>query len=194
MFIRVNKRDAVWGFGSLWLTYEDKRPLSVDFDKLDSATILAIKTGLATRTLYEVDKDDNVIGIESISRQVVPAAPVPTVEREVNPVLARKARELLDLGVAKIRKELAGIRNRQMLDYAIEYEVKNKNRKTVLNMLREHLAKYVAGSLQTTGAYDNLVTEEEIDTIKINISEMCVVSEASGTQEIEEDKLEVTEE
>ena len=108
---------------------------------------------------------------------------VPAVQ--VDPVIERKLRNILDGGVTSINREVALIKNAQFLSVAVGLEKENKNRKTVVGLLKKQMEKAqdYSNPLKDNGAniYDPLVEEEEGEEVKIEMQKYNVESSKERT-------------
>ena len=187
MYIRVNNKVGMWGFGPLWLTFADDYPTEIINEELDADTRNAVKAALASGVLQEVSESG-----EPIPRvtSVVPKVQVAVVTAGTNqdeyvpPNIQSQLVKLLKNSVTTLRREIALIRNPQFLTFAITIEKADKNRKTVLSLLEAQLQK--TGSVsKACNMYDALVKDEEVEEIKIQIADKVVITSVEEIKKVE---------
>jgi hypothetical protein len=182
MLLRVSKKVGMWGFGPLWFTFADPKPQNIDFTELDELTQKKVNLAITQGVLIQIDKKGEPVVIPSrkqthtVQRPIVNeiAIEVP----QVSPVIARKLTELLKNGVTTLRREIPLIKSHQMLSTALQFEKENKNRKTVITLFEKAIEK--TGSIKM---YDDLIKDEDVETVKFKIENMVLESEEEVVKE-----------
>ena len=172
MLLRVSKKAGIWGFDSLWFTFADSKPQDIDLNEFDERTQDAVNLAIAQGALLKVNENGEILDVprkqtQTVQRSIVnesaPSAP------QVSPVIARKLTELLKGGVTTLRREIPLIKSQPILSAALQFETENKNRKTVKELLKKMIVK--TGSIMM---YDDLIQEEEMETVKFKMNDLIV--------------------
>ena len=174
MLLRVSKRAGMWGYCPFWFTFADPKPQKIDLTELDELTRDKINLAIAQGALLQVDESGEPLKIarkqtQAVQRPVVNEAQTGTVE--VSPVIARKLSELLKNGVTTLRREIPLIKSYQMLSTTLQFEKENKNRKTVIALLQKAIEK-----IGNVKMYDDLIKDEEVETVVFKIEDMILES------------------
>lgn len=179
MFLRIPQKTGMWGLGALWATCDDPKPLYINEADLSEDHLKTITTDIELGRIFEVDNNDQRVEREKrkpIQHQAPIVVDDNTGVSDVPPVLVAKAREFIKQGVVSIRKNLDELDNTQLLLAAITIEEKNKNRKTVLSMLRGKLRKTddVADRHipRRANMYEGLVEEEEGEKLVMDVGDL----------------------
>ena len=193
MLLRVDPKRMFWGYDGFWVTSDDVDPQEINLDNMGSETKEKFTAALDEGILVEVDKDDKPIKRKKTRSKAKKEALTPVVSDEeafvpavqVDPVIERKLRNILDGGVTSIKREVALIKNAQFLSVAVGLEKENKNRKTVVGLLKKQMEKAqdYSNPLKDNGAniYDPLVEEEEGEEVKIEMQKYNVESSKERT-------------
>lgn len=174
MLLRVSKKVGMWGFGPLWFTFADPKPQEVDLTELDESTRDKVNLAIAQGILIQLNDKGEPIGVPGRQTQMVQLPVVneiPAGIPRVSPVIARKLTELLKNGVTTLRREIPLIKSHQMLSAALQFEGDNKNRKTIIALLKKAIEK--TGSIRM---YDDLIKDEDIETVTFKVEDMVLES------------------
>jgi len=167
MFVKVSPKQGMWGYNHLWFTFADPQPHEIDLESLDSQTAEKVQMALDVGTLLEVGADGQRVEKEQavypVEKPIVPVTPIVTESvdsSEIAPGLRNRAKDMLNNGVATLRREIMLQRNRPLLASAMEEERKGKNRKTVVDLLEKQINK-INAVRPSADMYHSLVTDEE---------------------------------
>lgn len=175
MLLCISKKAGMWGYGPLWFTFADSHPQDITLSEFDELTQDAINNAISQGILLKVDKNGKML---EAPKSQVPAVQRPIISEptisapQVSPVIARKLNELLKNGVTTLRREIPQIRGQLVLSAALQLERGNKNRKTVKALLKKMIQK--TGSIRM---YDDLIKEEEVETVRFDISDIVLESQ-----------------
>lgn len=184
--MRVNSRTAMWGYKHLWLVYDDPCPTKITLEKLSEDVREMVEQGLIIGNLFEVDEEDKPVERKISKAQDPIVDDAEECLANITPVVACQLKELLENGVVTLRREVKILKNANVLMAAMAIETKNKNRKTVIKLLKKQLEKAddlsTLSMLEKPNLYNDLIEEEIGETVTFKVSDTDV-SEDKGEEE-----------
>lgn len=185
MYLKVSSKQGMWGDarGEYWFTFADDSPHEIHLDKLDTEMRQLFQEVIREGLLLETNKDGDIIRKKRVVN--IPQKPLEVKKEEkktqvIEPYIKKRLKELLTNGVTTIRREVARMKNANIISATIKLERDGKKRKTVINLLDKQLAKSLVTSNPVLSGeqsmYNNLVEFEQGEEIEINVTDMSVES------------------
>jgi hypothetical protein len=195
--LRVSSRTGMWGVGHIWLTCSDPSPYQADYSELSKEIISLIEVAIHDGRIFDVSSDEptaqprNIVA--PVQAPVVVVVPEDSISADpyygLSPVVHDQVRQLLKKTVAKIKVEGNSFILSKILSAAIAMEQDSKNRKTVVSFFDKKLSKSIDLSEGLTAGvtmYDNMVTEEDVETYKFKVENLKVNEEDLSEDEQED--------